>query len=549
MEEAIRKAALRNALDHGGKADLKAVVARILGDNPDFRARAKEIMPLVESEIKKINSTPEESLRKEAEIRYPELVVKEKKVQEHRLPDLKNVTGKVVMRLAPSPSGPLHVGHSRMAILNDEYTKRYGGSLILRLEDTNPANIDPMAYDQIPKDLEWLDVKVSKIVIQSSRMQIYYSEARKLIEKGHMYVCQCAREKFRKSRQEGVACEHRDSDPNSNLEKFEGMIGGEYASGNAVAVLKTDLKHSNPSIRDWIAFRISSSVHPLTGEKAYLYPTMNFSVAVDDHLLGLTHVIRGTDHINNTEKQSFIFKYNRWKVPEYFHYGLISIPGLIIKTSIVKKGILSGEFKGWDDVRLQTLMALARRGYRPETVRRYWIEGGMRTQNATFSWEIFNSMNRELIDHDSRRLFFVPSAQKLKVEGAGKMVAKIPFHPERKELGVREYELAPNPHVYVSRSDLDRISEGETFRLKDLCNVEKNRMSLKFSKDQSYGERKIWIVQWCPDNSDKFEVLKPDGTVDEGVIEPKHTEVQGISQLERYGYVKLQEKYGLFLHP
>ena len=277
IDENIRKNALRNAFEHQGKAEIRSVVSKTLGENPALRSRAREIIPIVEREVSRVNSLSIDQIVSEIESSFPDVLQKEKKVQEHRLPDLANVKGKVVMRLAPSPSGPLHIGHSRMAILNDEYVKRYGGELILRLEDTNPANIDPFAYEQIPRDLEWLGVGITRTIIQSSRMEIYYKQALALLENGHMYVCHCDQEKFRKTRQEGIACPHRESDPAENASKFQKMIDGEYNKGSAVAVMKTDITHPNPSIRDWIAFRMSSAVHPMIGDKIHLYPTMNFS--------------------------------------------------------------------------------------------------------------------------------------------------------------------------------------------------------------------------------------------------------------------------------
>jgi len=92
---------------------------------------------------------------------------------------------------------------------------------------------------------------------------------------------------------------------------------------------------------------------------------MNFSVALDDHLLGITHVIRGKDHIANTRRQRYIFDYFGWEPPIYYHYGRMGIEGVILSTSQMKAGIAAGEYSGWDDIRLGTLRAIARRGISP----------------------------------------------------------------------------------------------------------------------------------------------------------------------------------------
>lgn len=150
--EQIRLHALKNAYQHGGKADPKAVLSKVLAESPDLRKSAKDLLPVVNEVVEEVNSLGaaeiEEILRKE---HPPEALIAEKKEQRHGLPDLPGVTGKVVMRMAPSPSGPpLHVGHSRMAILNDEYVRKYGGELILRIEDTNPKNIDRAHTSRYP---------------------------------------------------------------------------------------------------------------------------------------------------------------------------------------------------------------------------------------------------------------------------------------------------------------------------------------------------------------------------------------------------------------
>lgn len=548
LEEEARKQALKNALEHDGKAAMGAIMSRMLGQFPEYRTKAKELSGTVARIVNEVNSLGQDKIEEIVSKEFPEFLHREKKVQEHRLPDLRNVKGDVVMRMAPSPSGPLHVGHSRLAILNDEYVKRYGGNLILRIEDTNPSNIDSNAYEQIPRDLQWLGVNSTQIVIQSDRMELYYEEARRLLNGGHAYICSCKTEDFKSKLSRSLACEHRSVDPDKNTKEFEDILKGKYAPGEAVLVVKTRLDHPNPSVRDWIAFRISDAKHPRLGNRYRFYPTMNFSVAVDDHLLGLTHVIRGKDHINNTERQKYIFKYNNWPLPEYYHYGLVDFPNVILKTSTIKKGIADGTYSGWDDVRLGTLLSFRKRGYSPETFRRYWIESGMREIDSEFSVEIFNSMNKELIDGRTRRLFFVPDPLKMKITGTDGLKADLKNHPSNTELGTRHYDLGKDPEIYIPSADWDETSEGEVLRLKDLCNVRKKGEGCIFEGVAPPKER-VRIIQWAPQGSSDFTVSRPDGNRDAGVIEPAARTYRGVAQLERYAYVNiLSENEGYFTH-
>ncbi|BAB60252.1 tRNA synthetase Glu [Thermoplasma volcanium GSS1] len=536
-EEEIKKIALLNAYQHNGKAELKSVIGKVMAEIADLRKNPKLVSELAKAAVDSVNSMSKDDIVNIVEKQFPEALKKDKKPEEHRLPDLQGVNGHVVMRLAPSPSGPLHIGHTRMAILNDEYVKRYGGDLILRIEDTNPTNIDPEAYAMIPEDLEWLGVNVTKTVIQSERFDLYYSVAKKLIENGHLYICTCDREEFKRKKLASIPCKDRDNPPETNLYLFEKMLDGEIKAGAAVAVMKTDLNHPNPSVRDWIAFRIIDAKHPRTGDKYRVFPMMSFSVAVDDHYLGLTHVLRGKDQLTNTEKQRYVFEYNGWNKPYYYHYGMIRFPGTRLKTSLMKKGIQAGQYDGWSDVRLGTVRAMARRGYQPETFRRYWINSGLREIDAVFSWEIFNSLNREFVDPKAYRFSFTKDPVEIKMEGSNGLTARLPYHPSHPEYGVRKYEIGDT--VYISKGDADKIADGERFRLKDLCYVV--RKGDRFLFDGTEMKEKTKIINWCPPNSREFQVLKPDGSIDKGLIEPASKGYRGISQLERYGYVNFYD--------
>jgi glutamyl-tRNA synthetase len=548
LRKEIRKQAIANALSHGGKASQGSVISHLLGANPDLRKETGSIMPEISKIISEVNALSIEEQQNIAASEFPEILHKEDRgPQEHHLPDLRNHNGRVVMRMAPSPSGPLHIGHSRMAILNDEYVKRYGGELILRIEDTNPANIDPFAYEQIPRDLEWLGVRVDRLIVQSDRMDIYYKEARNLIEMGKMYACTCKTDEFKAKLLKSIACPHREQDISINREAFNNAVEGRTKSKEAAFVVKTDLDHPNPSVRDWIAFRVIDTPHPRHGNKYHLYPLMNFSVAVDDHLLGLTHVIRGKDHINNTEKQKYIFRYNGWALPEYYHYGLVNFPDVILKTSIIKKGIQAGQFSGWDDIRLGTLMAFKKRGYRKETFRKYWIDSGMREIDSEFSKEIFNSINKSMIDGTTPRLFFVRNPVILKIDKLQKTGVDIRNHPTNKDLGQRHYDIQSATRIAVSLDDWAQLKDGDTIRLKDFCNIRKTPDGAEFAgKEMNKG---VQIVQWVPDPEQKFTVFRPDGTSDSGFVEKFIMNGEGLFQFERYGFVnKGSNETGYYLH-
>lgn len=542
--DVIRKYALQNAVFFKGKANPKSVVGKVLGEIPELRPKSAEIIPLVDAIVEEVNAMGLEAQTKALSEMDSSLLVKEKKERKYELPELKNVNGEVVMRIAPGPSGPLHIGHTRASVLNDEYVKRYGGKLILRFEDTNPEKLDPDAYHAIPEDLDWLGVKIHQSFIQSDRFDIYYDHTKKLLEQGHAYVCTCNAEHWRELKEKSIACPCRDLPVNTQMERYEKFMNGEYADGEAVVVVKTDLHHPNPAVRDFVALRlVSRASHPRTGDKYIAYPMMNLSVAVDDHLMGMTHVIRGKDHLNNTDRQAYIFDYFGWKKPEYYHYGLVHIPDTVLKTSLIKKEIQGGTYSGWDDVRTGTVRALARRGIRAEAVRRYWVEAGMKSVDIEFSWDGLYAKNRDVIDPISNRYFFVGNPVEYRVTGADEVTGSAPLHPDHAERGCREYDYKAPISVFLSKEDSELFASAGKVRLKDLCNLEYGSPAVFAGNDVSILKKGAKAVQWVGSDAVDAELLMPDGTVTEGLVEPSFMKESGDSvQLERIGFVRVEKK-------
>jgi len=542
----IRKHAVKNALDFG-KADKKAVLGKVLAESPELREKVSEILPLIEKIVEEVNAAPKVQL--EEEVKHFEFI--KKKEKRTGLPELKNPEN-VVLRFAPNPSGPLHLGHSRAAILNDEYAKQYNGKLILRIEDTDPTRVDPDAYDMIAEDLEWLGVVSHEVVVQSERLDLYYDHCKKLLEMRNAYVCTCKATEFQKLRIEKTPCPCRKNSAQKNLERYERMFT-DYKEGEAVVRLKTDMDLEDPSMRDFPLMRISEHAHPMA-EGRRVYPLMNFSVAIDDHYNGLTHVLRGKEHIQNITKQGFIYNYFGWTQPEYIHYGRLKIEELALSTSKTKEGIEKGEYSGWDDVKLGTLRAMAKRGIQPGAIRKAMVDVGTKRADIKFSWKNLYAYNRDLIERDANRYFFVDDPKELTVAGCGNMEFSAPLHPDLKDRGNRNLgEISENETAkfYISGPDFKIMEPGEFLRLMEACNIEivdkkETKAEAKFvSKDLGEArKKKARLVHWTlAKNSLKVKVISPEGVI-EGYGEPdlKNVKVGEIIQFERFGFVRLDEK-------
>jgi glutamyl-tRNA synthetase len=537
-------AALLNAVKHKSVPAAGAVMGSILGTHPELRSKAAEIKGLLGSVLDEVSSLSveerEEKLKTLAPDQYASLFEKKEK-KKAGLPDLPKSEGGVVMRFAPNPSGPLHLGHARAAFLNDEYIRRYGGKYILRIEDTDPKRVDPEAYDMVREDITWMGLSISETIFQSDRFSKYYEVGKELIQKGHAYVCRCDNEKFKDLKMHKTACPCRSQSPEEAMDLFEQMLEGVFAEGEVGVRLKTDLNHPDPAMRDYPLFRVLTST-PHQRVDAIVYPLMNLSVAVDDHLLGMTHVIRGKDHIANTKRQEFIFNYMGWETPVYRHYGRMGIEGVVLSTSQMRAGIQSGEYSGWDDVRLGTLRAMARRGIQPQAVRNAVVEIGIGETDIQFSWENLYAKNKDIIDSNADRFFFVPDPVHVLISGSEKVVAKAMRYPGDESRGYREIPYEGS--IYLPRAEL---ASGAAFlRLKDLFNVrvlyDGDTIRGEYAGDdlQEARSKKAPIIQWLPEKHANPCTLKtPDGDVS-GVCEPEAVAAKDrIVQFERVGFARI----------
>jgi glutamyl-tRNA synthetase len=325
------------------------------------------------------------------------------------------------------------------------------------------------------------------------------------------------------------------------------MLGGKYEEQKASYIVKTDLNHPNPAVRDFVGFRIVKTPHPKTGDKYLVYPLYNFSVAIDDHLMGMTHVLRGKDHLNNTYRQEYVFDHFGWEKPTYVHYGLVQIVDTTLKTTLISQGIKNGEYSGWDDIRLATLKALARRGITPEAIRRYWIEVGIKEVDIKFSWDNLYAYNKDVVDDLANRYFFVYRPKRLTIRGIDRLEGHAPYHPDKPEKGARKVQLSGENgiSILVSEDDISGMEKDQKIRLKDLCNVKliSSDEAEYLGNDLSIIKEGAKIIHWVAEDSVPTKLYMPDGAVKEGYCEEVLSQDLGnVVQFERMGFVKIQKQ-------
>jgi glutamyl-tRNA synthetase len=557
---AIRHLAIQNAIEYEGKAVPGSVIGRVMATMTELRQHGNVVSPLIIQAVTEANSIAAsqgldalvEILQNEA----PHLLMKrEKKERRTGLPELANaVKGKVVLRFAPNPNGPLSFGHARGLVINSTYAKEWDGELILRFDDTDTTVKPPLpiAYQQIPQEAEWLiGFKPHRIVIASERMPQYYEYAIKMLNEGFGYVCQCSGEDFKKFRESKTQCPCRENSVQMNIELWEKMNDGTFVPGDAVVRVKTDMELKNPALRDWPALRIQDSVknpHPREGigSKYKVWPLLDFQSAVEDYLQGVTHIIRGKDLMDSTRKQTLLYQHFGWKYPETMYWGRVKVHEWGgFSTSQMRRDIEAGLFEGWNDPRLPTLSALKERGITAQALRNFWVELGVTQKDISVPLSTLYSHNTKEIDASAPRVSFVKNPVQISLSGDCPESVSIAVHPNDKSMGQRKFELN-DKYVYLSSED---SQQGEV-RLKDFCDINLDGNSAQITSIERKDRRSI--IHWVGTNCVDAElIVVEDGKIISfaGKMEMHNHPIGTMLQLERIGYgIIVAENKIVFTH-
>ncbi|MEW5996546.1 MAG: glutamate--tRNA ligase [Candidatus Micrarchaeota archaeon] len=533
----IRKHAIRNAYEYG-KANPGNVVGKAINEFPELKKDMKKTMQKVNEICREVNALPKEKLEKEF-AKLPKGEKKEEKA-EIEIPDA--VPGKVVVRYPPEPNGYPHIGHAKAFCLSWTIARKYNGKIILRWDDTNPEAEKPEFAEAIRDGIKWLGLDWDDEKYCSDYMPDMYKLCEKLLWEGNAYACSCTQEEIAGGREKQERCACGSRTPQENLEEWKKMLNGATPEGGATIRLKGDMESQNTVMRDPALFRIITAPHYRQGLKYRAWPTYDFQGAVMDSLLGVTHPIRSKEYELRDELYEFLLKKLGMRIPKMISISRLSIRNAPLSKRLLRPLVESGKVTGWDDPRLPTLEGLKRRGILPEAIRKFVLSFGISKVESEPGWEKLLAENRKILDPAAPHFFFVANPVRMRIKGG-------------KKKKIREMEAGNE--VWISGSDAKDLEEGETIRLKDLCNVKIEKageeISASYSGDEIIKGKKI---QWVSDRLE-CEVLKPgDLVLDSGEFNPSSLTIDGgyceksihslregdVVQFERYGFCRLDSK-------
>lgn len=539
MKKRILYHALHNAVFHKGKAEVKAVLGKILSELPHLRKDIKKIKKLVEEIVKDVNKLSHKVKLSKLKELAPHLLEKEKKVKrEYSLPSLENVKDKVVTAFPPEPSGYPHLGHAKSALINQLYAKQYDGKFIMRFEDTNPGLVEKEFYDAQLEGLKWLGINYDELYYISDTMKEMYKKAEELIKKEHLYGCSCSQNTIKEKRKIGVECKCRKNSKTNNLKFWKSMLKGRK---KGIIRFKGNMEDDNTVLRDPTMFRVIKHKHPRQGDKFIVWPSYDFAAAYSDGSEKITHRVRSKEFELRAYLQSKLQKLMRFKKTIIIEQGRFNLEGVESSKRVIRDLIKKKKLMGWDDPRLSTLVSLKRRGFEPEAIKKFLLTTGLTKAEAIYKWEALYRENKKIIDKKANRYFFIENPKKIKIKNSPNMKARIPLHPDFPQRGRREVRTMDEFYIQ------DKLDKKKNYRFMHLFNFKNN----KFVSVESNSKLKAKLIHWLSARANlvKVEILMPDGSVKKGLGEEsvRDLNVDDVIQFVRTGFCRLDKKGSKFV--
>ncbi len=325
-------------------------------------------------------------------------------------------------RFPPEPNGYLHIGHAKSILLNYGLAREYGGKFNLRYDDTNPTKEDTEFVESIREDVTWLGADYEdRIFFASDYFQEMYEVAVKLIKKGKAYVSELTAEQMREYR--GTLTEPGRNDPNrdrpveENLDLFERMKNGEFADGERTLRARIDMSSGNINMRDPIIYRVAHMTHHNTGDKWCIYPMYDFAHPIEDAIEGITHSICTLEFEDHRPLYDWVVREAEYPhPPRQIEFAKMFLTNVVTGKRYIKKLVLDGIVDGWDDPRLVSISGLRRRGFTPESIRKFVDLCGVSKSNSSVDYAMLEYCIRDDLKIGCKRMLAVLDPIKLIID-------------------------------------------------------------------------------------------------------------------------------------
>ncbi|TKA78121.1 hypothetical protein B0A55_02720 [Friedmanniomyces simplex] len=389
----------------------------------------------------------------------------------------------VVTRFPPEPSGYLHIGHAKAALLNDYFAHtKYNGKMILRFDDTNPSKEKEEYQDAIVEDCKLLGVKPDQVTYTSDYFQDLYDRCVQMIKDGHAYADDTPQEQMRDEREKRIESSHRNAAVEDSLAHFEEMKKGTEEGKKWFIRAKIDMSSNNGAMRDPVVYRCNPEPHHRTGSTWKIYPTYDFACPVVDSVEGITHALRTTEYNDRDAQYQWFIKVLHLRGVYNWNFSRMNFIRTLLSKRKLTKLVDAGIVWGWDDPRMATVRGIRRRGMTIPALQEFILKQGPSKNINTMDWTTFWATNKKYIDPVACRYTAVVKPDYVKCTVAGAPEAprteEKDLHAKNSELGKKK--VVYSKHILLDQADAQAFADDEEITLMNWGNaiVRKKQYSL-----------------------------------------------------------------------
>lgn len=410
-------------------------------------------------------------------------------IVENDLAEGKNA-GRIQTRFPPEPNGYLHIGHAKAICMDFGVAEKYNGVCNLRFDDTNPTKENNEYVENILNDITWLGFKWGKIFYASDYFDKLWEFAVWMIKNGHAYIDEQTSEQIAEQKgtptTPGRPSPYRDRPIEESLALFEKMNTPEADEGSMVLRAKLDMANPNMHFRDPIMYRIIHTPHHRTGTKWHAYPMYDFAHGQSDYFEGVTHSICTLEFVPHhplydkfidflKEMNGETENINDFR-PRQIEFNRLNLTYTVMSKRKLLALVNEKKVSGWDDPRMPTLCGMRRRGYSPESIRKFIDSIGYTKFDALNDMALLEAAVREDLNRRAIRVSAVVNPVKLVItnypDGMTEEMTAI-NNPENEADGT--HSITFSKHLWIERDDFMedapkkffRMSPGKEVRLKN----------------------------------------------------------------------------------
>ncbi|MEC3906262.1 glutamine--tRNA ligase/YqeY domain fusion protein [Tamlana sp. 2201CG12-4] len=377
-------------------------------------------------------------------------------------------------RFPPEPNGYLHIGHTKAIGISFGLGEYYNAPVNLRFDDTNPAKEEQEYVDAIKKDVAWLGYQWDKALFSSDYFQQLYDWAILLIKEGKAYVDSQSSEAMAEQKgtptQPGVSGPYRDRSVAENLDLFERMKNGEFNEGEHILRAKIDMQHPNMLMRDPIMYRILKKHHHRTANDWCIYPMYDWTHGESDYIEQISHSLCSLEFKPHRELYDWfldqVVDASQLR-PKQREFARLNLSYTIMSKRKLLKLVEDGIVSGWDDPRMPTISGLRRRGYTPESIRKFVETVGVAKRENVIDVSLLEFCIREDLNKTAPRVMAVLDPVKLVITNYPE--DKVEWleaenNQEDEKAGFRKIPFSRE--LYIEREDFKEEAGNKFFRLK-----------------------------------------------------------------------------------